>query len=78
MADNEEIWRELFSTGSARMDGGRAFFNAIPSEPRCMFCHSPFKGPGGQLMAILGRGQAREDPRLPLLFLPSRPAGVSI
>lgn len=64
MADNEEIWRELFTTGNARLDRGRALFNAIPSDPRCMFCHSPFKGPGGRVMSMLGRGQAREDPRV--------------
>jgi len=64
MADNEDIWRELFSSGNAVLDRGRALFSAIPSDPRCMFCHSPFKGPGGRVMSLLGRGQAREDPRV--------------
>lgn len=64
MADNEDIWRELFSGGNALLDKGRVLFSAIPSDPRCMFCHSPFKGPGGRVMSMLGRGQAREDPRV--------------
>lgn len=64
MAENEEIWREMFSEGNAVLDKGRAFFSVIPSDPRCMFCHGPFRGPGGRLMSMVGRGQSREDPRV--------------
>lgn len=64
MAENEEIWRKMFSEGNAVLDKGRAFFSIIPSDPRCMFCHGPFKGPGGRLMSMMGRGQSREDPRV--------------
>lgn len=64
MAENEEIWREIFSEGNALLDRGRAFFSMLPSDPRCMFCHGPFKGPGGRVMSVLGRGQSREDPRI--------------
>ena len=64
MAENEEIWREIFSDGNARLDRGRAFFSRLPSDPRCMFCHGPFRGPGGRVMSIVGRGQSREDPRI--------------
>ena len=64
VAENEEIWHAMFAEGSALLDTGRAVFGMIPSDPRCMFCHVPFKGPGGRLMSILGRGQSREDPRI--------------
>jgi adenylate cyclase len=64
VAENEEIWHALFSEGNAVLDKGRAVFSAIPSDPRCMFCHSPFKGPGGRVMSMVGRGQSREHPRV--------------
>lgn len=62
--DNEHIWRELFVEGNAVLDKARAVFRAIPSDPRCMFCHSPFSGVGGRIMPVIGRGRSREDPRL--------------
>jgi adenylate cyclase len=64
MADNEEIWRKMFLEGNAVLDKGRAFFSLLPSDPRCMFCHGPFRGPGGRLMSMVGKGQSREDPRV--------------
>jgi adenylate cyclase len=64
VAENEEIWREIFLEGNATLDRGRAFFSMLPSDPRCMFCHGPFRGPGGRLMSVIGRGQSREDPRI--------------
>lgn len=64
VAENEEIWHKIFSDGNAVLDKGRALFGMIPSDPRCMFCHGPFKGPGGPLMSMMGRGQSRQDPRL--------------
>ena len=63
-AENEEIWREMFSDGNALLDRGRTLLGKIPSDPRCMFCHGPFRGAGGRLMTLLGRGQSREDPRV--------------
>lgn len=64
MAENEELWRKMFSEGDAVLDKGRAFFSIIPSDPRCMFCHVPFGGLGRPFMSMLGRGQSREDPRM--------------
>jgi adenylate cyclase len=64
MAENEDIWHEIFAEGNASLDRGRAFFSLLPTDPRCMFCHGPFGGVGGRLMPILGRGQSREDPRI--------------
>ncbi len=64
MAENEEIWHKLFGEGHAVLDKGRTFFGKIPAESRCMFCHGPFDGIGGGVMAMIGRGQARQDPRV--------------
>lgn len=60
---NENVWRELLVDGKPSMDKSRAVFRAIPSDPRCMFCHSPFSGLGRRVMPLLGRGQSHEDPR---------------
>lgn len=64
MTDNEEFWRELFEKGNPLHHGARTLFRAIPTDPRCMFCHSPFEGVGGRLMPVIGRDRSREDPRL--------------
>lgn len=64
MTDNEEFWRELFEKGNPMHHGARTLFRAIPTDPRCMFCHSPFDGLGGRLMPVIGRDRSREDPRL--------------
>lgn len=64
VAENEEIWHQMFSEGNSVLDKGRAVFGLIPADSRCMFCHGPFDGIGGGLMSILGRGQSRLDPRL--------------
>src|SRR5688572_22211081 len=62
--ENEEFWHEMLSEGNALLDKGRAILGLIPSDSRCMFCHGPFGGLGGRVMSILGKGQAREDPRV--------------
>lgn len=64
MAENEEYWYEMLTEGNALLDKGRAVLGLIPSESRCMFCHGPFDGLGGRVMSVLGKGQAREDPRV--------------
>lgn len=61
MAENEAFWRDLLVHGQAERK--RALFGALPTDPRCMFCHSPFQGFGSRLTSLIGRGQAREDPR---------------
>jgi hypothetical protein len=64
VAENEEIWYQMFSEGNSVLDKGRAVLGLIPADSRCMFCHGPFDGIGGSVMSILGRGQSRLDPRL--------------
>lgn len=64
MAENEEFWQEMLTEGNALLDKGRAVLGRIPADSRCMFCHGPFDGLGGRVMSIVGKGQAREDPRV--------------
>ena len=62
-SENEEIWYRFLVEGNSIFDKPRAIFNALPHDPRCMFCRSPFQGYGGRLLRLFGRGQSREDPR---------------
>ena len=64
MAENEEFWYEMLTEGNSLLDKGRAVLGRIPSDSRCMFCHGPFDGLGGRVMSLVGKGQAREDPRV--------------
>ena len=64
MTDNEKYWHEMLTEGNAVLDKGRAVLSLIPSDSRCMFCHGPFEGFGGRVMSLMGKGQAREDPRV--------------
>ncbi len=63
VTEGESVWWELFSEGRSPVERPRAVFGVIPSDPRCMFCHSPFQGVGRYLMPLIGRGQSYEDPR---------------
>ncbi len=62
-SENEELWYEFLVEGISIVNKSRAIFGALPDDPRCMSCHSPFAGYGGRLTSLIGRGQSREDPR---------------
>lgn len=62
-SENEELWHQLLVEGNTFLDKSRAIFGALPDDPRCMSCLSPFEGFGGRLTRLIGRGQSREDPR---------------
>ncbi len=62
-SENEALWFKLLGEGNAFLDKSRAIFRALPDDPRCIFCHSPFEGYGGRLMRLIGRARSREDPR---------------
>jgi len=42
---------------SPRVRQLRRMFRAIPSAPRCKMCNSPFGGPGGSVMRLVGKGR---------------------
>jgi len=41
----------------------RAFWRSIPSAPRCKMCTSPFGGPGGAALRLIGKGPWPANPR---------------
>lgn len=46
------------------MGVGRHVFARIPASPRCQLCASPFRGPGGAVMKLVGKGQSVNSPRM--------------
>jgi adenylate cyclase len=62
-SENEDLWSQFLVEGITIVKKSRAIFGALPDDPRCMSCHSPFEGYGSRLTSLIGRGQSREDPR---------------
>src|SRR3954453_2317195 len=59
-----DAWRRFFMGEFASFHRTRRVFSVIPSSPRCKVCYAPFHGVGGQVMRVMGRGQAKMNPRL--------------
>lgn len=58
----EEMWRNIlggYDPGYRRM---RGLFGAIPSNPRCKQCNSPFGGVGGAMMRVIGKVPWEKNP----------------
>jgi adenylate cyclase len=80
-SENEELWYQFLVDGISFVQGSRAIFGALPHDPRCMSCHSPFEGFGGRLTSLIGRDQSREDPRFCntcLKFSRDHPGGAHV
>jgi len=59
-----ELWRLRLSEGNTFVRKRRHFFSRIPSAPRCVQCHRPFKGIGGVLFRIsMGMKRSDKNPR---------------
>lgn len=39
-------------------------FRFLPSDPRCVWCAAPFKGPGAPLMRAIGKDRSKYNPTL--------------
>jgi adenylate cyclase len=61
--ENEAYWREFLTNGDTLERRLRIMLKHLPSEPRCRLCAAPFKGPGGPVMRLLGKGQAPQNDR---------------
>jgi adenylate cyclase len=59
-----EMWRAFFTGDDPGFHRVRRVFNILPASPRCRICFSPFGGPGGLLMRVIGRAPARMNPNI--------------
>jgi adenylate cyclase len=74
-------WRRLLNGEIAGVQRLRRIMNAIPSEPRCKLCASPFGNPGRFLLKPFGFGQSRLNRRLCracFRTLDKRPGGAEV
>jgi adenylate cyclase len=59
--ENKE-WRALLTGEMRELMRERRIFRLFPSEPRCHLCNSPFGGPGGAVMRVIGKGRSTINP----------------
>jgi adenylate cyclase len=59
---NEQFWHDYLMHPDTMQSTGRRLFSRIPSDPRCRLCASPFAGPGGVLMRVIGKRQSQQNP----------------
>jgi adenylate cyclase len=62
--ESDDDWRELLTHGHRLTGVLRRGMRLLPSSPRCTLCHSPFAGPGGQVMRFTGFAPSRKNPRM--------------
>lgn len=54
-------------------------YRRLPSSPRCRICNAPFRGPGGAVMRLMGRGPFPKNPHLcQACFRNSPPGGCEV
>ena len=58
----EEFWRDFLSHPDTLMRRGRRILKRLPADPRCRLCASPFTGPGGAAMRLIGKRQSQANP----------------
>jgi adenylate cyclase len=61
LPDDEQWHRLLLSNPGAQRR--RRLHRSIPSSPRCKLCASPFGGPGGLVMQLLGHARWSKNPK---------------
>src|SRR5438874_13267590 len=62
-SNNSEKWRAVLMGEDSSIHHAWRLFHRIPTSPRCKVCGAPFKGPGGFVMRLSGRGPSRMNPR---------------
>jgi adenylate cyclase len=61
---DEEFWRDFLSHPDTMMSFGRRVLSRIPASPRCQLCASPFAGPGGPVMRLIGKYPSAANPNM--------------
>jgi adenylate cyclase len=59
---NEEFWHDYLMHPDSLQSAGRRMFSRLPRNPRCRLCASPFAGPGGVVMRVIGKSQSQMNP----------------
>lgn len=61
----DEMWHKMLTQGDPMMQHWRHLYGLIPSNPRCVSCHTPFAGIGGMLgrIGLIGSRPSTKNPR---------------
>ncbi len=59
-----ENWRAFLTGEDPTLRRSQRAFRLLPASPRCKVCYAPFRGPGGYVMRLMGRGPAKMNPRI--------------
>lgn len=61
----EEMWHKMLTEGDPMKQHWRHLYGLIPSNPRCVSCHTPFAGIGGALgrLGLIGSRPSDKNPR---------------
>lgn len=79
----DEMWYKMLTEGDPMTRRGRHLHSLIPSNPRCVSCHTPFGGVGGTL-ARIGIYGSRPSPKNPRFctacdfFIGNYPGGAEV
>jgi adenylate cyclase len=63
-ARDEAFWRDYLMNYGAMQARSRRFFNRLPADPRCQLCASPFAGPAGRVMRLVGKQPSSGNPKM--------------
>ena len=78
----DELWHKILTEGDPMVKKGRAIFNLLPSNPRCVQCHVPFNGIGSVVAPLIGGSrQSTKNPRYCdacMIFNTKFPGGAEI
>ena len=61
----DEMWHKMLTEGDPMARRGRHLYGLLPSNPRCVSCHTPFAGIGGALgrIGLFGSRPSVKNPR---------------
>lgn len=59
---NEDLWSVIFAKGHPDLLKQQWLHRKLPVKPRCRLCLAPFKGIGGWIMRMKGKGQNSRNP----------------
>lgn len=60
--DANEIWRRYALGDDPGLRRFRRLLRVLPASPRCKLCNAPFRGVGGPVMRLVGKGPSTLNP----------------
>lgn len=71
----QAYWNEVLTGRHPGLRRGRRFYRLLPTDPRCKLCNAPFRGPGGAIVRLIGKGRSPKNPNFCSDCLAKTPLG---